>query len=406
MTFSAFQGRCLHLGVSGSVAAYKAVELMRLWQRGGIEVSVTLTEAAARFISPLTFASLGAQCVSTHIFDERESGPPFAHLAPGEVCDAFVIAPATATTLARLAYGMADEILSAQALAFPDPLVLAPAMNPRMWNNSVTQANARLLASRGHILVGPDHGVAACGETGTGKLADVEEIYYAGLRALCRKACGSDLSGRSVLVTLGSTREAWDGVRYWTNPSTGHMGACLACAAWLRGAETHVVAGPGAVRLPSAIRRTDVTSAREMYAAARDIWPSMDAGIFTAAVADFSPMPLGAHKFKKTGAEQGFSIAFTPNPDILRELASTKKPGQRVLGFAAETNDLEQNTRAKVRSKGADIIVGNRVGLPGSGFASPTNEVFVVDASEREEAWPELPKPDVAWRLLNWLFSL
>lgn len=404
MTFSALHDRKLHLGVCGSVAAYKAVELMRLWQRAGVEVSVTLTEAASRFIAPLTFEALGAQCVYTRMFGQ-DDGTHFAHLTPGAVSDAFVIAPATATTLARLANGMADEILSAQALAFPAAMVLAPAMNPRMWANPATQENIRRLTERGHLLLSPNEGKVACGDTGQGKLAEVIDIYYAGLRALCRALPQSDLSGQHILITLGPTREAWDGVRFWTNASTGRMGACLACAAWLRGAKVHAITGPGTPELPSGIRRTEVTGARQMYEAARDCWNAMDAGIFTAAVADFSPVPLTTGKFKKAGTEQGFSLAFTPNPDILAELAAKKHPGQRILGFAAETERLEEQVREKLIRKKADIIAGNRVDLPGSGFASVTNAMFVADASGREEAWPILPKTDVAWRLLDWLFS-
>ncbi len=399
--FTALQGRRVHLGVCGSVAAYKAVELMRMLQKAELRVSVTLTEAAARFVTPLTFASLDAETVYTGMF-EAGTADPFAHLAPGAEADAFVVAPATAATLARLARGLADDMLSAQALAFPGPLVLAPAMNPRMWSNPATRENMALLEGRGHRVVGPAGGRVACGDQGQGKLAPLEDIAAAVLAALAP----DDMAGVSLLVTLGPTREQWDGVRFWTNPSTGRMGAALALAAWLRGAAVTAVAGPGCPWLPCGVRRIDVISARQMFETARDEWAKADLGIFTAAVADFSPEPLGARKFKKSEAAEGFSLRFLPNPDILATLAREKKARQKVVGFAAETGDLKTAVRDKLAAKNADMLAGNLVGVPGSGFAGSTNTVFVADAKGRAEQWPELSKNDVAWRLLDWLLTL
>ncbi len=390
----------LHLGVTGSIAAYRAPDLVRQWQDAGLSVSVTLTAAAQKFITPLTFTALGAAPVYTSLFDDPQAPSPFAHLEPGQVAQALVIAPASASTLARLAQGQADEILACQTLAFRGRPVIAPAMNPAMWSNPATQANIATLRSRGYAVVEPGWGRTACGEEGQGRLADLREIYLAGLCALAPQ----DMRGMRVLVTLGPTREHWDGLRYWTNPSTGAMGASIAVAAWMRGARVEAICGPGTPWLPSGIVRHDVESAREMFETASDLWPQCDAGVFTAAVADFSPEPAGdaAHKFKKSSAPDGFSIRFIPNPDILKTLSFSRRPEQKVIGFAAESMDLETSVRGKLVSKKADLVVGN---LIRDGFGTADNTVFVADASGREERWTHLSKPDVAWRLLSWLLS-
>lgn len=401
-TFPALRGRRLHLGVCGSVAAYKAVEVMRALQKVGVQVSVTLTESAGRFITPLTFRSLDAAAVYTAMFDDQDDASRFAHLEPGQFAHAMLVAPATATSMARFAAGMADEILAAQVLAFAGPVVLAPAMNPRMWGSRATQSNVARLEERGFAFVLPSSGLVACGDTGQGKLADVHDIVAAAAAALCPQ----DLSGKTVLVTLGPTREQWDGVRVWTNLSTGTMGACLAIAAYLRGANVIAVAGPGVPRLPGAVRRVQVASAREMFEAASTHWPDADYGIFTAAVADYRPAPFGDDKFKKHAAAEGLSIDFLPNADILATLAAKAGPGQKLLGFAAETRDLEQASKQKLHAKNAHIIAGNIVGRPDSGFAASTNAMFICDRQGREEHWPHCEKTDAAWRLLDWLLTL
>jgi phosphopantothenoylcysteine decarboxylase/phosphopantothenate--cysteine ligase len=249
----------------------------------------------------------------------------------------------------------------------------------------------------------PERGSVACGAEGQGRLADVREIYLAGINARFPQ----DMAGMRVLLTLGPTREQWDAVRFWSNPSSGVMGASLAVAAWLRGAEVDAVCGPGCPWLPSGIRRHDITGARQMFDLARALWPSMHCGMFTAAVADFSPEPYGREKFKKSGATEGFSIKFTPNPDILYTLATQRRPGQKVVGFAAETaDDLGAAVRSKLRAKGADLVVGNRIGEEGAGFGAVTNAVHVADATGREEQWPLMPKPEIAWRICSWLLQM
>ncbi|MDR1242158.1 MAG: bifunctional phosphopantothenoylcysteine decarboxylase/phosphopantothenate--cysteine ligase CoaBC [Deltaproteobacteria bacterium] len=410
-----FAGRRIHLGVTGSIAAYKALDLLRAFHKHGMRVSATLTESAARFVTPLSFKALGAETVYSAMFpggqNHRDVDPAFdnnadvlGHLTPGAQADAFIILPASATTLARLAHGLADEILSAQALAFPQPLVLVPAMNPRMWANPATQANCAVLRSRGHLILDPDDGVVACNEKGRGKLTDLRLAYLAVLARLAPQ----DMRQRRLLLTLGPTREQWDGVRFWSNLSTGFMGACFAIAAFLRGAEVFAVCGPNCPWLPEQIKRIDVHSAEEMFVASTALWETMDFGIFAAAVADFYPEPFGTGKFKKNQATDELSIVFRKTNDILAHIGSRKHAAQKIVGFAAETSDLEKSVLDKLKHKNADLLVGNLVGVnkTGSGFATQVNQVFIADKQGKAEHWPTLPKADVAWRVLDWLLRL
>ena len=404
-----FNGKRLHLGVSGSVASYKSCDLVRTWKKLGIHVSVTLSDSACRFVSPLLFESLGALPVYGSMFADNEDC--FAHLTPGQTAQAMILAPASADTLARLAQGRASDMLSAQALAFDGPLVLAPAMNPRMWGNPATRANVARLREYGAIFVGPDSGGTACGDEGVGRLAPLSEIFLAALKAISPQ----DMGNFKVMVTLGPTREPWDKVRFWSNPSSGRMGACLAVAAWLRGARVTAVCGPVApLCLPAEIDRIDVSSANDMYEAARDCWPSMDMGMFCAAVADFSPIPPEnggtEHKFKKSDAPQGLRISFRTNPDILLALSTEKRHDQKILAFAAETApDMESLlplAQAKLYRKKADILAANRINSDDSGFAANSNRMLVVDKTGRNEQWPLQDKADAAWDLCSWLLRI
>ena len=409
LSFTQFGGKRLHLGICGSIAGYKSLDLLRRWRDAGFEVGATLTASAQQFLTPLAFQALGASPVYSGAFASEASpvnDDVFPHLMPGASADVFAIIAASATTLARLANGLADEILSCQALAFPGPLVLAPAMNPRMWANPATRHNCQVLRERGHFFVEPASGRVACMEEGGGRLADSRELYLAVLGAASPK----DMQGMTVMVTLGSTREFWDGIRFWSNPSTGTMGAALAVAAYLRGATVHAVCGPGAGEglpwLPSGIFRHDVVSAREMFSCAQDLWATTTLGVFTAAVADFAPEPWGNKKFKKASVKDTLSLAFTQNPDILKTLAASKRSDQKVIGFAAETDNLERSVLDKLVAKNADMIVGNRVNVAHSGFGQGANTGFVVDKAGRQEAWPSMGKPDMAWRIYDWLLQL
>jgi phosphopantothenoylcysteine decarboxylase/phosphopantothenate--cysteine ligase len=399
-----FVNKRLHLGVCGSVACCKGADLLRAWRRLGLHVSVTLTAAARNFVRKPLFEALGAIPVYEDMFDADQD--IFAHLEPGAQAQVMVVAPTSADALSRLARGAASDMLSAQVLAFDGPLVLAPAMNPRMWANPATQANVNILRDRGAIFVGPDSGDVACGEQGEGRLAPLEEVFLAALRAVSPQ----DMADLHVLVTMGPTREPWDGLRFWSNPSSGRMGAALAVSAWLRGARVTSICGPGSASfLPRCVAVREVCRAEEMFEAAQDVWATADAGIFVAAVADFSPVQVGKEKFKKSSAPQGLNIPFKPNPDILATLAAKRRPEQKVLGFAAESAPdmptLLALAREKRALKNADILAANRTGGQG-GFGSLTNAMAVTDAKGREEIWPERDKADVAWDLCSWLLKI
>lgn len=402
----------IHLGVCGSVAAYKSLELLRAFIKCNIHVSVTLTPSAQKFIQPLSFEALGASKVYKQLFGGEF---PFDHLEPGQIADAMVIAPASATTLARLAHGLGDEMLACQALAFDGPVLLAPAMNPKMWANPATNANVETLLERGFFITEPESGIVACKDEGQGRLAQTEKIYYDSLALLTEQ----DFYGKKVLITLGPTAEKWDAVRVWTNNSTGSMGTALAITAWLRGAEVYIVAGPNSQYIPKdgRIQYFAVQSAEEMYEKCHELWDHMDYGIFTAAVADFKPMPgiaeneetplFHAVKFKKENHADGFDIRFSANPDILKSIGKIKKPHQKLMGFSAESgsnmDELAQAVRRKLSTKNCDIIVGNFIS---EAMGAKTNRVYVADKNGIEESWATMSKADLAWELLSYAESL
>lgn len=397
----------IHLGISGSIACYKAADLLRAWLKIGLEVSATLTAGARQFISPLLIEALGAKPVYGEMF--QTGVDVFAHLEPGENTQALIIAPASANLLSRLATGSAADMLSAQALAFTGQLVICPAMNPRMWANSATKENVRVLKLRDAFFVNPGIGDTACGEKGRGRLAELPEIFLAALWALSPK----DMQGKNVLVTLGPTREFWDDVRFWSNPSSGRMGCALATCAWLRGANVTAICGPGIdVYMPEAVKRINVHSAKEMLEEAEKIWPQTDFGFFSAAVSDFAPVrPENcAVKFSKKNFPDGPDIHFYLNKDIIKTLCSHKKPNQKALGFAAEiTADMPALlplVKEKLAHKNADIIAGNRVN-PGIGaFGADDARMAVVDIHGHEEIWEQESKADIAWKLCSWLLQI
>ncbi|KHK03023.1 bifunctional phosphopantothenoylcysteine decarboxylase/phosphopantothenate--cysteine ligase CoaBC [Desulfovibrio sp. TomC] len=399
LDFTGYSGRRIHLGVTGSVAAYKALALVRRLLATGAGVGVTLTEAARQFVTPLSFEALGADPVYTALFNHDAAN--FAHLAPAQSADLFAVVPATANTLAKMAHGLADDLLSCQALAFAGPLVCAPAMNPRLWQAAATQSNWRTLLERGVIGIAPECGSMACGESGQGRLAADEAIFAALLRAITPQ----DMAGKRVLVSLGPTREYFDAARFWSNPSTGRMGACVAMAAWLRGASVTVVSGPVSWWFPEDVRVLPVVSAAQMYEACLDAWTGSDYGVMAAAVADFSPKPHpGGGKFKKDAAEAGPPLEFLPTRDILAAMGGVKTPGQYLIGFCAETENLGENARGKLTRKNCDAIIANPIGRSDTGFASPSNEALALDAEGRQETWGNIPKTEMAMKI--WDFSI
>ena len=396
--FTHYYGRRIHIGVCGSIAAYKILELLRLLLKSNLDIGTTLTRSGREFIPPINFQALGADPVFTQ---EGFLHSTFAHLAPGQTAHALLIAPATANILARAAHGIADDLLSTQILSFSGPIIFAPAMNPKMWNSPATRENWQKLKARGYICLEPEQGQMACGEEGKGRLTSIENIYYSTLKALTPQ----DLKNNKVLITCGPTREYFDQVRFWSNPSTGKMGLALSLAAWLRGAEVHLVHGPINVLSLPGLNLYPVTSAREMYSVCMELWPDMNMGCLAAAVADFSPEPCAVPKFKKSVTRQ-LKITFTRNHDILKNIGRLKTKTQKLIGFAAEAENLQQNCLHKLQKKNLDLIVGNLITESDSAFASNKNRVYVLDRTNRQESWPLLPKTEVAWRIWDWILAL
>lgn len=398
LAVTGYLGQSIHLGVTGSIAAFKALPLTRRLLACGATVSVTLTQAACRFVTPLSFEALGASPVRFDMFSPESAR--FAHLAPAQTAQCLAIVPATADFLARLAHGLADELLACQALAFAGPTLVAPAMNPRLWQAPATQANWQTLLSRGVRGIVPDFGLMACGETGQGRLAPDDAIFAAILQTITPKP----LQGKRVLVSLGPTREYFDAARFWSNPSTGRMGACLAFTAWLLGAAVTVVSGPVSWWFPDDVTVVNVTSAAEMYEACLGCWPQQDIAVMTAAVADFAPVPYpGGGKFKKDATEAPPAIAFQRTQDILSALGASKNASQILAGFCAETDNLEENAKAKLVRKKCDCIFANPLGRLDAGFGSATNEILALALDGRRESWPAMPKTEIAWKIWDFL---
>lgn len=382
------------LAVCGGIAAYKAVELMRGLQKAGCDVRVVMSEDATRFVGPTTFEALSGHPVTTSLYGSGEG--PIPHVELADFAELAVVVPATANVMAKMAAGIADDALSTTLLALGCPVLVAPAMNLRMWQAPATQANLATLRSRGVRFVMPDSGRLACGAVGTGKLAPVGQVLAAALDLLGGEA--RDLEGLSLVVTAGPTHEAIDPVRYIANASSGKMGFALAREAARRGASVTLVAGPVSLPTPEGVRRVDVVSAAQMHDAALAAFDGADVAVCAAAVADYAPAEPADHKLKKA-REPLDSIRLVRTADVLAELCACK--GRRVVvGFAAETDELVPNARAKLRAKGADLIVANDVSRADSTFGSETDAVTLVDASGELEL-PCLPKDEVARRVMD-----
>jgi phosphopantothenoylcysteine decarboxylase/phosphopantothenate--cysteine ligase len=378
--------------VTGCIAAYKACELARALMSRGCDVRVIMTPNATRFVGPATFRALTGNPVATSLWDEPAAG--VHHIALAEQADVFVIAPATANVIAKLAAGRADDLLTTVALACEAPLVVAPAMNVHMWRAEATQLNVSELRSRGAVLVGPDVGELACGDTGEGRLAPVDDIVAEVMGAATRRR---DLEGVSVLVTAGPTREPIDPVRFISNASSGTTGYAIAEEAARRGARVTLVSGPSVLKDPFGVTTVRVTTAEQMAGMVDMAYAGADVVIATAAVSDFRPLETSAEKVKKSSAS--LSIEFERTPDILAGLSARK--GSRVLvGFAAETGDVVAYARQKLTSKNLDFVVANDVSDPAVGFASEDNVVWFVDADTAEQL-DRMPKRRIAGLLLD-----
>ncbi len=387
----ALVGKSILLGVTGGISAYKAAELCRLLRKAGAEVRVVMTRAACEFITPLTLQTLTGHPVARELFDLTQEAD-VGHIRLADEADLVVIAPATADAIARMAAGMADDLLAAVVLATRAPILLAPAMNVNMWEHPLTRDNLRRLVGTGRVsTVGPDRGELACGWIGAGRLVDPSEVVAEAEAILGRAAPGRPLAGKGVVVTAGPTFEAVDDVRFLGNRSSGKMGFALAGAAASLGADVTLIAGPVALATPAGVgRRVDVESALEMQAALEAAAAKADVVVMAAAVADFRPAARHpgklARRAPRAGAPaEGLTLALVANPDLLATLGAHRRGATPFLvGFAAETgltaDQLVARATAKLREKGCDLVVANDVGQPGLGFGSDENAVTLVHA--------------------------
>ena len=387
-------GRRIVVGVTGSIAAYKAVSLVRLLAERGAVVDVAMTPGATQFVTPLTFASLTHRPVVSDLM-ALDADSQIAHVELAEGADAVVIAPATANLLSELAAGAAGSAVSAIALASRAPLIVAPAMDAGMWTHPATQRNVETLRGFGHRVLEPQVGALASGLTGVGRLAEPEAIVEA-VEGIFARA--GDLEGLHVVVSAGGTREPIDPVRYIGNRSSGKMGVAIAEAARDRGATVTLVAGVMSVAPPRGVTVVEATTAAAMRGAVLRAAPAADVLVMAAAVADFAPKRASSRKIKRDGA--ALQIDLVPNPDIIAEVGEMAD-GTRpfLVGFAAESDDLEANARSKLRDKGLDLIVGNKVGGPFDAIGTDENKVIVFGAEGELSDWPMLPKRQVAERL-------
>jgi len=396
------------LGVSGGIAAYKAAEIARALIQNGHEVQVVLTHAAEEFIRPLTFASLTGRKVITDLFPSSPSASPEAtlsssieHIGVAQETDLLLVAPATANVVGKFALGLADDFLSTMYLAFRGPVVLAPAMNTGMWEHPAVRANVDTLRRRGHTIVDPEDGFLACGTYGPGRLAELDKIVDAVERAFQPPV--KDLDGETVLITAGPTQEPLDPVRYLSNRSSGKMGYALAQAAIDRGARAILISGPVNLNPPAGAEVIHVRTASEMRDA---VFANLEAAtvvIKSAAVADFRPSAESKQKIKKTSAR--ISLELDPTPDILAELGH--KRGDRLLiGFAAETENLEREARRKLETKNCDMVVANLVGQAETGFESDMNEVALALRTGEFIPLPRASKREIADQILSQILKL
>jgi phosphopantothenoylcysteine decarboxylase/phosphopantothenate--cysteine ligase len=392
------------VGVSGGIAAYKAAELVRALQRQAIEVHVVMTEAAGKFVQPLTFAALTGHKVITSLWDDAGTASStydssIEHIGEAQWADALIVAPATANILAKFAHGIADDFLTTLYLATTAPVFVAPAMNVNMWEHPATQANLEILRQRGVRIIEPGTGDLACGTVGTGRMAEPAAIAEA---VFCALGHCHDLAGEIVLVTAGGTREALDPVRFIGNRSSGKMGYALADAAQSRGAKVILISGPSGLHPPAHCELIRITTAAEMREAVLKRMTEATLVIKAAAVADYRPVTVFEQKLKRSGP---LTLELAPTEDILAEVVRRRRPGQLIVGFAAETENRMENGRAKLLAKGADAIVVNDVSGEGSGFDVDSNEATFLTLTTAIEL-PRMPKRSLADRILDEILTL
>ena len=393
------KGKTILLGVTGSIAAYKAADLASRLVKQHAEVHVIMTENATKFISPITFETLTSTKCITDTFD-RNHPIEVEHISLAKKADLAIIAPATANIIAKMAYGIADDMLSTTLLACTCPVLVSPAMNTRMYDHPATQANLAILLERGVKIIEPSSGRLACGDDGKGKLPDPAVLVDC---ILAQIACKKDLEGRKILVTAGPTREAIDPVRFITNHSSGKMGYAIARAAALRGADVTLVSGPVSLTPPAGVTLVPIESARDLFDAVTAVSDQQDIIIKAAAVADYRPAAVSDEKIKKS--DDDLSLALERTEDTLRYLGEHKREGQILCGFAMETSDLVNRARGKLQKKNLDMIVGNNVKVAGAGFGTDTNVVTFITADKTEQL-EIMSKDSVAMKLLDRLAEM
>ncbi|MEG1165176.1 MAG: bifunctional phosphopantothenoylcysteine decarboxylase/phosphopantothenate--cysteine ligase CoaBC [Oscillospiraceae bacterium] len=393
-------GKTVLLGVTGGIACYKAADLVSAMVKKNLNVQVIMTEHATSFITPLTFESLTGNRVAVDTFDRNRSHQ-VEHIALADQADVVLVAPATANILAKLAHGLADDMLTTTILACGCPKIVAPAMNTHMYENPVTQDNLKLLRHYGWEIVEPISGRLACGTVGKGKMQEPADLLEAVLHALPSE---KDMNGLRVLVTAGPTQEALDPVRYLTNHSSGRMGYAIARAAAARGAKVTLVSGPTALKRPPYMDVVDVISAQEMFEAVTSLHAEQDIIIKSAAVADYRPETTAEDKLKKSPGGDTLALPLARTQDILAWLGEHRIPNQFLCGFSMETRDMLENSRRKLEKKHLNMIAANNLREIGAGFGVDTNQLTLITA-ERELALPLMSKDDVAWRLLDEIMS-
>ena len=391
---------CVVLGVTGGIAVYKACELLRLLQKRGIDVFVVMTQNACRFVAPLTFETLSGHPVAVDTFGRPQTWE-VEHIALAKRADLFLIAPATANIMGKMACGIADDMLSTTVMATRAPVLVAPAMNTGMWENAAVQQNIKTLRARGVEIVAPVSGHLACGDNGAGKLEDVAVIAERACELLFAK---KDMEGLRVMVTAGPSREALDPVRYISNRSSGKMGYAIAQAAQKRGAEVTLLSGPVAIEAPQGVKLVPFTTTQELLDRASELAREQDLLIQAAAPADYRAKEVAPQKIKKQGGEP-MTFTLVENPDVAATLGKAKRSGQVFVGFAAETNDVLAHARDKLARKNLDMIVANDVTRPGAGFDVDTNIVTLI-TKDGQEALPMMSKAEVAQRILDRALAL
>ena len=383
------------LGVSGGIAVYKAAELVRLLVKAEASVYVVMTANAKEFVTPLTFQALSGNPVYHEIFAPA-TGSSMQHIEACESADLLVVAPATANTIGKLANGLADDPLSTLFVAYSGPVMVAPAMNDKMWANPAVQENIRKLAGRGVTIIEPEQGELACGAVGQGRLVEPATLLKHINERLLKK---KDLAGLKILVTAGPTREPLDPVRYITNPSSGKTGFAIAMQALARGAEVALISGPVSLAPPKGAEYYPCQRAGEMADLVEAHLPGCDAVVMTAAVGDFAPLTVSKEKIKK-GKKEKITLELYPTQDILEWIAENKTT-QVVVGFAAETQNIVQNALEKLQRKKLDLIVANDISSPGLGFQSDSNQVTLISGENEIEALPILSKKEIASLILD-----